>query len=96
MPTLQILGLAWGARRIVDWDATAVDRWDFVVFFRPVIMRFEWRGVELIEPQLDLLHTPMSMQSIVDSFREKAEGAPVRVSKPVCWPEYHRFGLIGG
>ena len=80
MPRLRILGINWGARRIVDWDSTAIDRWDFVAFFQPMITLFEQRGVELIEPQLDLLHNPMSMQSIVDSFRERAEGDSVRVS----------------
>ena len=44
MPTLQILGLNWGARRVVNQDLTAVDRRDFVAFFQPVITRFEQRG----------------------------------------------------
>ena len=69
MPKLRVLGINWGTRRVVDWDSTATNRSDFVAFFRPMITIFEQRGVELIEPQLDLLHNPMSMQSIVDSFR---------------------------
>ena len=71
MPKLRVLGINWGARRIVDWDSTATNRSDFAAFFQPMITIFEQRGVELIEPQLDLLHNPMSMQSIVDSFRGK-------------------------
>ena len=71
MPKLQILEISWGARRIVDWDSTATDRSDFVAYFQPMTTLFEQRGVELIEPQLDLLHNPMSIQSIVDIFRQR-------------------------
>ena len=75
MPKFQILGINWGERRVVDLDSTPTDCSDFVAFFQPVITLFEQRGVKLIEPQLDLLHNPMIMQSIVDSFRVRAEGA---------------------
>ena len=75
MPKLQTLEINWGARRVVDQDLTATDRSEFVAFFQRMITIFEQRGVELIEPQLDLLHNPMSMHSIVDSFREWAEAA---------------------
>ena len=75
MPELRILGINWGARRIVDWDSTAANRSEFVAYFQPKVTLFEQRGVELVEPQLDLLHNLMSMQSIVDSFRVRADGA---------------------
>ena len=69
MPKLRILELCWSARRVVDWNSTAVDRSEFVEFFQGIITSFEQRGVHMSE--LDLLHDPMSFQSIVNSFSGK-------------------------
>jgi len=91
MPKLRILEMSWGARRVEDWNSTAVDRSEFVEFFQGIITSFEQRGVHMIEPQLDLLHNPTSFQSIINSFRGKGRrrvcgslaGFTVRRNRPI-------------